>query len=79
MQSRPPRRRTGTGAIVIGGILIIVGAYYVLRNTFGIDLPELDDDAVWPLLVLAIGALFLLRGVVLAGPGRDSDEAISPR
>ena len=34
-------RRSGVGTVVIALILIFVGGYYVLRNTLGIDLPEL--------------------------------------
>ena len=35
-------RMVDIGALVFGAILLLVGGYYLLVNTFGIDLPELE-------------------------------------
>ena len=43
------------------GGLLFVGGYYVLRNTPGFDLQELDGEKVWPVIVLAIGVAVLVR------------------
>jgi hypothetical protein len=51
-------RRANFGWIVVGAIFLIVGGYYVLANTFGLDI---SWDAVWPLLVVGLGVLFLVR------------------
>ena len=48
-------RRLDMGALLIGLIILGVGAYYLLVNTFGFSLPELDWDRVWPLAVVALG------------------------
>jgi uncharacterized integral membrane protein len=54
-------RSRDMGAILLGVILLVVGGWYALRNTFGIDIPELSGDAVWPLLVVALGVGLLWR------------------
>lgn len=51
------------GRIIVGLLLLLVGGYYFLRNTLGFDLGELDEEAVWPVLVLALGALIVFRGL----------------
>jgi hypothetical protein len=54
-------RRSNFGWIVVGAIFLIVGGYYVLANTFGLDI---SWDAVWPLVIVGLGVLFLLRAVL---------------
>lgn len=56
-----PRRRSGLGTLFIAAVLLLVGGYYMLRNTFGVDLPELDSDAVVPILAVLGGAFLLVR------------------
>ena len=53
-------RRLDLGWLVAGGIIIFVGIYYFLSNTLGWNLGEINWDAVWPILVIAIGASILL-------------------
>jgi hypothetical protein len=48
-------RRVDIGALLIGLIILGVGIYYMLTNTFGIVLPPLDWDQIWPLAVIALG------------------------
>lgn len=49
------QHRSGSGGLVIGALLVIVGGWFLLRDTFGwIQLPEL-----WPLLVIGVGLLLL--------------------
>ena len=54
-------RASGAGGVVVGLVLIAIGTYYVLTNTLGIDLPELDGDMIWPIIVMAIGVLIVFR------------------
>ena len=61
MSRHEPVRRSGVGAIVFGLILVFVGGYYVLRNTLGINLPELDSDQVVPIIAVVIGVALLYR------------------
>ena len=55
--------RVNGGGIIFALILILVGAYYFLRNTLGFDLGELDEKALWPIVALALGAWILYRSV----------------
>ena len=45
--------RASGGGLILAIILIGVGGYYFLRNTLGLDLGELDEDAVWPVIAIA--------------------------
>lgn len=57
MMDAPQRRhRSDTGGLVFGLILLVVGGYYLLQETFGMNLPDLDWDRMWPVIVIAIGA-----------------------
>ena len=64
-----PRGRSAFGGIVVGLILIVVGGFYVLTNLIGVTL---NWDAVWPLLIVCLGVLFLARAVV-------ASDATEPR
>ncbi len=47
--------RRDLGGIVIGLVIVLVGAYFVLRDTLGLTIPELNWDQIWPLAVVAVG------------------------
>ena len=57
-------RRDGRGAIIFGAILVIAGAWFLVRNA----IPDLDLDRWWPAVLILIG-LVLLVG---SARGRDS-------
>lgn len=61
------------GGIILALVLLVVGGYYFLRNTLGFDLGELDGEALWPLVVLAIGASILYRNL-FGRPDSRSDS-----
>lgn len=65
-------RRNG-GAMILALILLGVGGYYLLRNTLGIDLGELDEDAVIPVVAVAFGLWLLYRS--LSSPDEGSRQA----
>lgn len=48
-------RHEGWGPVVIGIGLILIGAYFLLRQY----VPELDLDRLWPLVLIALGMLLL--------------------
>jgi uncharacterized membrane protein YhaH (DUF805 family) len=52
-------RRSDFGAVILGAIIVFVGGYYLLRNTLGWDLGELDWEPIWPILVIVLGAAIL--------------------
>lgn len=52
--------RLGGGAEVFGVALVVVGAFFLLREAF----PDaFDSDYVWPVLLIVIGLVVLARGV----------------
>jgi hypothetical protein len=64
----PPRdpargrdRRSNTVAIVIGLVLIGIGAWYFLDRTLGIAMPRISWSSVWPIILIVIGGLILVR------------------
>jgi protein-S-isoprenylcysteine O-methyltransferase Ste14 len=54
-------RRSGVGTVVVGVVLVLVGGYYVLSNTLGMDLPPLDSEKLVPVLAVIGGAVLLYR------------------
>lgn len=74
---RETLRRAG-GRMIIGLLFLFVGGYYLLRNTLGFDLGELDGEAVWPVLVVAFGAWILYRGLESRGEGSGRRAGPAP-
>ncbi len=61
MLSRRDARRSGIGTVFVALVLIILGSYYLLRNTFGIDLPQPEQEAVVATIAVIGGVLLLYR------------------
>jgi phage shock protein C len=61
--ARPERRDDGRGALVFGALLIVVGAWFLLRKA----IPGLDLDNWWPVFLIGIGVVLLVG----AARGRD--------
>jgi len=63
----PPRDRdrrgrgSNLGAIVIGLIILGIGVYYFLERTLGIPMPRIQWGSIWPIFVVVLGGLILLR------------------
>jgi phage shock protein C len=65
----PPPRASGDGrafAAIIGGILILVGGVFLIRET----MPAVDLSVVWPVISIGFGVLLLVLSV---RPRRASD------
>jgi phage shock protein PspC (stress-responsive transcriptional regulator) len=57
---RARARRSGAGGgLVFGAILILVGAYFLVREY----VPDLDLDLVWPVAVIVLGGLLVLTSM----------------
>jgi len=57
---RANRRHDGrSGAIVVGVLFILVGAWYLVREF----LPTIDWDWFWPLVLVAVGVLVLVLAI----------------
>jgi uncharacterized membrane protein len=65
----PPRdqdrreRRAGIGMLVFGLIILAVGVYYLLDRTLGIAMPRIQWGSLWPVLLIVLGGLILLRAI----------------
>lgn len=62
-------RRADIGRVIVGLIIVGVGVYYLLVNTLGYAMPDVDWDKVWPFAVMALGVGILWR----AWDGMDRD------
>jgi phage shock protein C len=63
------RAHPNTGAgIVIGGALVIVGGFFLLREW----LPQFDADRFWPVILIALGLLIVVTAL---GRGREHGSA----
>ena len=58
------RRDDGRGALVFGALLIVVGAWFLLRRA----IPGLDLENWWPVFLIGIGVVLLVG----AARGRDN-------
>ena len=55
--------RNDRGGIVFGLILVVLGAWFLLKEYF----PQLDLDRLWPLLLIGLG-LVVLAGAIRRKP-----------
>jgi hypothetical protein len=53
--------RADLGRLIFGLVVLFVGVWFLFRNTFGINLPELDSDMIWPVLVIGLGLAILFN------------------
>jgi len=54
--------RADIGRLIFGLVVLFVGVWFLFRNTLGFDLPELDSDMVWPVLVIGLGLAIVFNG-----------------
>lgn len=61
---RPPPADHGRNAsLIFGVIILIVGIWFFASRTLGLDLPDLDWNQLWPLILIGIGAWIVLGAV----------------
>ncbi|MCI0346383.1 MAG: PspC domain-containing protein [Chloroflexi bacterium] len=63
--AQPRSQGDGRGALVFGVLLIVVGAWFLVRRA----IPGIDLDNWWPVLLIGIGV------VLLVGAARGKDSA----
>lgn len=61
------RRGIDLGALLFGALLLLAGGYFLLKNTFGFDIPDLDWDMVWPVIIIGIGVVVLYEAWMRRG------------
>ena len=54
--ARRGRTGTGSGGVLIGAILVIAGAYFLVREY----IPDIDLNWLWPAALIALGVVILL-------------------
>jgi hypothetical protein len=65
----PPRdrdrreRRSSLGAIVFGLVILAFGVYYFLDRTLGLALPPIRWGSLWPVILIVVGGLIVLRSI----------------
>ena len=62
----PPRdrtegRRPSAAAVVVGLTMIAVGVWSFLDRTLGVTMPRLHWNSLWPVILIVLGAVILLR------------------
>ncbi|HEY1177325.1 MAG TPA: DUF5668 domain-containing protein [Phytomonospora sp.] len=60
---RPRDRRPSTVALIVGVALIAVGVWFFLDRTLGINLPTIEWRSIWPILLIVLGAIVLIRSL----------------
>jgi hypothetical protein len=62
VDQRPDLRHRGQGgSLVWGTILALVGVYFLLKETFELDIP--DIGRFWPVAVILVGIWFVWEGM----------------
>jgi hypothetical protein len=62
VDQRPDRRHRGQGgSLVWGTVLALVGVYFLLKETFEVNIP--DIGRFWPVAVILIGIWFVWEGM----------------
>jgi hypothetical protein len=62
----PPKARPrgpSLVAIVVGLIILAVGLYFFVDRTLGIDLPVIHWGSLWPILLIVVGGLIVVRAL----------------
>ena len=68
-----PGTRDNRGSIVVGGILIVIGAVFLFVNVFRIDFGE-----IWPIIFFIIGAGFYLPVLLMPRDRRNLAGLLIP-
>ncbi len=56
-------RRPTMATILVGLAFIAVGAWFFLDRTLGVAMPRIQWSTIWPVLLIVIGGLILLRSL----------------
>jgi uncharacterized membrane protein len=65
----PPRdkdrreRKSSMVAIVVGLVILAVGVYYFIDRTLGVTMPRIQWGSLWPVVLIVLGGVVLLRSI----------------
>jgi hypothetical protein len=61
---RPPASDSGRNAsLILGVIILVIGAWFFATRTLGLDLPDFDWGQLWPVVLILLGAWIVLSAV----------------
>jgi hypothetical protein len=64
LRTRPrDDRRYDRVALIWGGILLVVGIWFFLDQTLGINMPSINWGDFWPVILIVVGLFVILRGM----------------
>lgn len=49
------------GSIILGLVILGIGLWYFADRTLGLDLPRLQANQLWPIVVIGLGVWLILR------------------
>ena len=59
---RPPKQsQSSVATIIVGVCFLVVGVWFFLERTLGFELPDIRWGSLWPILLIAAGAVILFR------------------
>jgi uncharacterized integral membrane protein len=61
---KPPRSRDGNiASIIVGLALLAIGGWYLLDQTFNVDMPRINWRDVWPVILIVLGAFVIFQSI----------------
>jgi hypothetical protein len=63
-----PRNDDGEprGAALIGGVvLLLIGGWFFLDRTLGLEMPDFEWGNLWPVILIAVGVWLLFRAAAM--------------
>ena len=59
----PPADHGGSASLIIGLIILVIGGWFFVTRTLGLDLPRLDWGQIWPVILIGLGLLIVWRSM----------------
>ena len=59
----PPADHGGDASLILGIIILAIGAWFFATQTLGLDLPDLDWGQLWPVILIVLGGWIVYSSV----------------
>jgi len=59
----PPADHGGGAPLILGIIILAIGAWFFATQTLGLDLPDLDWGQLWPVILIVLGGWIVYSSV----------------